>query len=106
MDIILYRYLLRRLMLFPITFSRNKNFNSYDSNEGTNAIRRAKVLREIISEINKNDNKVEIKKQDKSYNIVINDDILHVKTEYIINGFEKEIIKEKLLDTNFMIFDG
>ena len=39
MDKILYRYLLRRLFLFPVTFSRNKNYEHYNAEEGKEALK-------------------------------------------------------------------
>ncbi len=47
MDILYYKHLLRRLFLFPITFSRNKFSKMYQSEEGALAVQRVKVLRKI-----------------------------------------------------------
>ena len=112
-DLILYRYLLRKLSLFPVTFSRNKNFKAYDSKEGNLAIKRSKVIRIIINELNDNINKpksgfksIFIEKEDDSYNITVNNEALHLRTKYVIDDFEKEIIKEKLVDDDFYSFDG
>ncbi len=108
MDLILYRYLLRRLVYYPITFSRNKNFNSYSSQEGEKAIKRAKVIRAIINELNEEENKnnIKIELNEKSYNIIINDDSLHIKSKYLIDEFEKEIIRENLGSKGFHYFNG
>lgn len=108
MDLILYRYLLRRLVYYPITFSRNKNFNSYSSQEGEKAIKRAKVIRTIINELNKeeNINNIEIERDNKNYNIIINDESLHIKSKYIIDEFEKEVIYENLGNKGFRYFNG
>ena len=105
MDKVLYRYLLRRLVFYPITFSRNKNYNSYNSKEGSLAVKRAKTLRIIVNELNENKSVYLIKRLGEDYSITIKNEALHLSTEYIIDEFEKEIIKGKLINNNFDSFD-
>ena len=111
-DLVLYKYLLRKLVLFPVTFSRNKNFKAYNSTEGNLAIKRSKVIRVIINGLNenidnenKNINSVSIKKLEDEYHIEIRNEALHLRTKYVIDAFEKEIIKEKLVSDDFYSFD-
>ena len=108
MDLILYRYLLRRLVYYPVTFSRNKNFNSYSSPEGEKAIKRAKVLKTIIRELTKEENKANITVEEGKNNcsITINDEHLHIESKYIVDEFEKEIIKENLGSKASLYFNG
>jgi len=104
MDLILYRYLLRRLVSFPVTFSRNKNFNSYNSEEGNLAIKRAKIIKVIIDGLNSSDNTI-VKKVDGGYSVIINNEALHLESEYFIDEFEKELLKEKLDSNSFYGFE-
>ena len=106
MDLILYRYLLRRLVFYPVTFSRNKNFNSYTSKEGKKAVKRAKVIKIIINELKKEKNNTRIEYNGKNYSIIIKDDSLHIESQYIIDEFEKEVIKEGLGNKGFDYFNG
>jgi len=96
MDLILYKYLLRRLVSYPITFSRNKNFDAYESQEGKQAVKRAKVIRKIISELENVNLNVTVEKLEEGFLIKVRDDKMHITSEYLINDFEKELIKERI----------
>jgi len=106
MDLILYRYLLRRLVFYPVTFSRNKNFNSYTSEEGKKAVKRAKVIRSIINELSKGENEAVVEKNENSYTVIIDNKTLHIKSKYVIDEFEKEVVREKLRYSDFDYFNG
>ena len=94
MDSILYKHLLRRVVTYPITFSRNKNFDDYESKEGSRAIKRAKVIQFLINQIEKNN--FIGKKTDKDFVITIEDKKISLEDNYIINLYELNLIMENL----------
>ncbi len=94
MDIILYRHLLRRIVTYPITFSRNKNFDSYSSIEGKEAIKRAKVIIYLLEYLE--ENTPSCKKNKDNYQIFINHEKIRSKDTYILDFFEFDLIMENL----------
>ncbi len=93
MDKILYRYLLRRLFLFPVTFSRNKNYEHYNSEEGKEALKNSKILHKIIKHIENNEN-IKFEFVNNQHIITIINAELSLNEEYILNQFEYELLKE------------
>lgn len=106
MDFILYRYLLRRLLKYPITFSRNKNFNNYDSEEGRTAIKRAKVLKELLKEFSSKEKDIIVEHLDNNYTVVVKDNKLHVEKKYILDLFEKDMVLRYIDESYFGYFNG
>ncbi len=93
MDKILYRYLLRRLFLFPVTFSRNKNYEHYNSEEGKEALKNSKILHKIAEHFQNNDN-ISLEIIGNQYVYTINKSELSLQEIFTINQFEYELLKE------------
>lgn len=94
----LYRHLLRQLLLFPFTFSRNKNFDTYHNDEGAEAIDRARILRqfkELLYNIHQYKYEGEIN-ADRQYCISFFDETLNLTRTFFIDPFEWKILKEEL----------